>query len=164
MVTVYLGLGSNIGDSRQYIEHAIRLMGSSLSGVKRAPFYLSKAVGYTDQPDFMNTVVSGQTKLEPEALLAHLKYIEQQVGRTASFRWGPRQIDIDIIFYGDQTLKTDKLTLPHPRFRERDFVLRPLNDLNPRLTDPVSGQTVAQLLERLSPGQHSLIRQVDENS
>src|SRR5512146_104970 len=153
MTTVYLALGSNIGDSREYIQKAVGLLGEVLSDLKRAPFYRSKAVGYTDQPDFLNTAVSGRTDLEPEALLARVKSIEQEVGRTASFYWGPRQIDIDIVFYGDKVIKTDKLTLPHPRFAERDFVLKPLNDLNFSLADPVSGQSVKRLLAGLNPQQ-----------
>lgn len=157
MTIVYLGLGSNIGSSRDYIETAVSRLSEVLRDIKRAPFYQSKAVGYTDQPDFLNTAVSGQTDLEPAALLDRVKSIEQEVGRTASFHWGPRQIDIDIIFYGNKVMKTDSLTLPHPRFRERDFVLKPLNDLNPSLTDPVSGQSVEQLLAKLKPEQKAII-------
>ena len=162
MTTVYLALGSNIGDSRANITEAIRLLGSAVQQIKHAPLYTSKAVGYADQPDFLNTAISGQTDLSPEALLEFMGKVEQQIGRTKSFRNGPREIDIDIIFYGNQVLKTSKLTLPHPRFQDRDFVLQPLCDLDPSLTDPASGQTVEQLLNKIDPSNRSILEKVDQ--
>jgi 2-amino-4-hydroxy-6-hydroxymethyldihydropteridine diphosphokinase len=161
MTTVYLALGSNVGDSRRYIQQAAGLLGEVLQNLKQAPVYSSKAVGYTDQPDFLNTAVSGQTDLEPAALLEQVKNIENQVGRTPTFRHGPREIDIDIIFYGDKILEAEALTIPHPDFRERDFVLQPVCDLNSSLIDPVTKQTAGQLLANIQTDQKSLIRQVD---
>ena len=151
MTEVYLALGSNVGDSRGYIKRAIELLGTKLVNLKQAPLYRSKAVGYTDQPDFLNTAISGQTNLDSTQLFNFVKETEQQVGRVARFRWGPREIDIDIIFYGDQIIKTNQLTIPHPRFAKRDFVLRPLAYLNPVFEDPISHKTVQQLLDQLSP-------------
>jgi 2-amino-4-hydroxy-6-hydroxymethyldihydropteridine diphosphokinase len=162
MAAVYLALGSNVGDSLTNITQSIKLLGVSVKHIKQAPLYTSKAVGYTDQSDFFNTAISGQTDLSPEALLKFTKEVEHQVGRTASFHWGPREIDIDIILYDDLQLQTDNLTIPHPLFRQRDFVLQPLADLNPRLADPVSGQTIRQLLASINPSDHSLIGRVDE--
>lgn len=150
MTEVYLALGANVGDREANLKQAIKLLKKHLENVQTAPFYNTKAVGYTDQPDFLNTAISGQTEFEPLALLKFVKDIEQEVGRTETFRWGPREIDIDIIFYGDQILETKDFTIPHPRFRERAFVLRPLADLNPDLHDPGSGKTVAQLLDQLN--------------
>jgi 2-amino-4-hydroxy-6-hydroxymethyldihydropteridine diphosphokinase len=161
MAIVYLALGSNVGDSRANIAQAVRLLGASFAQIKQAPCYLSKAVGYTDQPDFLNTALRGQTGLDPQALLEFIKDVEQKVGRTASFHWGPREIDIDIIFYDDLVMDTEELTIPHAHFSERDFVLQPLCDLNPSLTDPMSGQTVAGLLAQIGSTQKSLIKQVD---
>lgn len=161
MTTVYLALGSNIGDSQRYIKQAIDLLQEVLSDLHQAPVYVSKAVGYTDQPDFLNTALSGGTDLEPEALLKKLKNIEKKVGRAATFHHGPRQIDIDIIFYGDQVIKTDRLAVPHPGFRDRDFVLQPLNDLNPSLTDPASHQTIGRLLGKIDPVNRSIIKRID---
>ena len=146
MTEVYLALGSNVGDSVAYINKAVELLGQKVDGLTRAALYRSKPAGYTDQPDFLNTAVSGQTALDPSELFKFIKDVEERVGRVARFRWGPREIDIDIIFYGDQILDTEKLTIPHPRFQERDFVLRPLADLNPGFKDPRSGQTVGELL------------------
>jgi 2-amino-4-hydroxy-6-hydroxymethyldihydropteridine diphosphokinase len=158
MTLVYLAVGSNIGDSAGHIKQAIGLLREVLGDLRQAPVYVSKAVGYTDQPDFLNTAVSGGTDLEPEALLDRLMSIEQQVGRRATFHWGPREIDIDIIFYGDQVVETGKLTIPHLGFRDRDFVLQPLSDLDSRLTDPVSGQTIQQLLNKIDPSNRSIIK------
>lgn len=158
MATIYLALGSNVGDSAKYIEQAIGLLGPAVNNIRRAPVYRSRAVGYTDQADFLNTAVSGQTSLSPEKLLSFLQSVEQEVGRTETFRWGPREIDIDIIFYDDLLLETPALTLPHPLFRERDFVLRPLADLNSSLVDPVSGQTASQLLGKIRQDARSIIQ------
>jgi 2-amino-4-hydroxy-6-hydroxymethyldihydropteridine diphosphokinase len=161
MTEVHLALGSNVGDSQRFIRDAIEQLKTVLNNVKHAPLYRSKAVGYTDQADFINTALSGQTDLQPTDLLVKIKNIEQQLGRQERFRWGPREIDIDIIFFGDNALESPELTLPHLAFRERDFVLRPLSDLNPNLVDPVSGQTVSQLLAVLSAGEQSILERVD---
>jgi 2-amino-4-hydroxy-6-hydroxymethyldihydropteridine diphosphokinase len=162
MTAVYLALGSNLGDSRANIAQAVKLLGTSLKHIKQAPIYASKAVGYTDQPDFLNTAVSGQTDLSPEALLEFINKVENQVGRVPTFHWGPREIDIDIIFYGDLVQETKKLTIPHPRFKDRDFVLWPLNDLDPSLVDPAGQQTVQSLLAQISGQQKSIVSKVDE--
>jgi 2-amino-4-hydroxy-6-hydroxymethyldihydropteridine diphosphokinase len=164
MTTVYLALGSNVGDSRRYISDAIAQLGDNVSDIRQAPLYKSKAVGYTDQPDFLNTAISGQTALSPPELLVRIKAIEKQLGRIERFRWGPREIDIDIIFYGDTVLETEELTVPHPAFRDRVFVLQPLHDLDPKLIDPISGQTVGQLLDKLGQEQQSGLQIVDQTA
>lgn len=156
MATVYLALGSNVGKPEAQIEQAIGLLAGHLNNIRRAPIYRSKAVGYTDQPDFINTALRCETSLEPAQLLALIKRIEEQVGRQERFRWGPREIDIDIIFYDDLIQKTDELTLPHPEFRARDFVLRPLEDLSPGRKDPVTGRTVSQLLDSIPAAERSI--------
>jgi 2-amino-4-hydroxy-6-hydroxymethyldihydropteridine diphosphokinase len=157
MTTVYLALGSNVGDSEANIGKAVELLAENISDIRLAPLYKTKPVGYTDQPDFVNTALSGQTGLSADELLKFVKSVEKEVGRIQRFRWGPREIDIDIIFYGKTVLETQQFTLPHPRFRERDFVLRPLCDLDPDFTDPVSGKTVAELLSALDPSGGSVI-------
>jgi 2-amino-4-hydroxy-6-hydroxymethyldihydropteridine diphosphokinase len=149
MTDIYLALGSNVGNTRRYLEHAIKLLRASVGNLEIAPLYISKAVGYTDQSDFLNAVVYGQTKLSPQELLKFIKDIEKKVGRVARFRWGPREIDIDIIFYGDQVLDSPDLTVPHPLFAERDFVLRPMLDLDPSLVDPRTKLPVFELLNCL---------------
>lgn len=162
MVQVYLAIGSNVGNTRRNIKRSVTLLSERLEGVRRAPLYASKAVGYIDQPDFLNTAIGGQTDLSPQELLAFTKKVEQRIGRVERFRWGPREIDIDIIFYDNTVLRTPDLTLPHSAFRDRDFVLRPLIDLDPELTDPVSGLTVTELLDDLPAGNRAVLRRVDE--
>ncbi len=160
MTTIYLALGSNVGDPALYIMKAIDLLGTVVHNIRRAPLYASKAVGFTDQADFLNTAISGKTELSPQALLQAINNVEQQVGRVKRFRWGPREIDIDIIFYGNQLLETDSLIIPHPSFQERDFVLRPLVDLDSKIIDPASHKTLKQLLDSLNASQLSIINKV----
>jgi 2-amino-4-hydroxy-6-hydroxymethyldihydropteridine diphosphokinase len=165
MTEVYLALGSNVGDSPALFKQAMSLLAKDvLTDIKQAPIYITKPVGYTDQPNFLNTVISGQTDLAPGELLTRVKQLEHEIGRIKRFHWGPREIDIDIIFYGGLLLETPDLVIPHPRLYERDFVLAPLHDLNPDLLDPSSGQTVSQLLANLQADQTSIIKQVDETS
>lgn len=156
MTTVYLALGSNVGDPAAHIRRAVELLGASVHDIRQAPVYRSKAVGHTDQADFLNTAVSGQTDLAPPELLAFLKEVEAKVGRTPTFHWGPREIDIDIIFYGGLRLETPELVIPHPAFRGRDFVLRPLCDLDPDLKDPVTGRTVSEMLDSVGDADRSI--------
>lgn len=161
MQQVYLALGSNVGDSESYIRKATELLAAQLRELRTAPIYVSKAVGYTNQPDFYNTAVMGLTALSPVALLEFVKQTEQQIGRVHRFRWGPREIDIDIIFYGDTVHDTPDLTIPHPRFAERDFVLRPLVDIDPLLSDPVTGKLVSELLQQLPDSEQAILRKID---
>lgn len=149
MATVYLALGSNVGIGEEQFDRAIELLKENLANIKQARRYTSKAVGFTDQPDFLNTAIKGQTQLSPPDLLTFTQNVEQQVGRIRRFRWGPREIDIDIIFYDEQVVNEPTLSIPHPRFSERDFVLRPLCDLSPELIDPISRLTVRKLYEKL---------------
>ncbi len=156
MVEVYLALGSNVGDKVAFIESAKKLLSKKIFDLRSAKFYNSKAVGYTNQADFTNTAICGNTILTPNELLKFIKNTEFNVGRTKSFRWGPREIDIDIIFYGDLMLSKEDLTIPHPRFAERDFVLLPLSELNPNILDPISGQKVSQILQKLPNSKYSI--------
>ena len=149
MATVYLALGSNVGVGDQQFDQAIELLQQHLTDILQAPRYSSKAVGFTDQPDFLNTVIQGQTELSPADLLAFTQTIEEKIGRIKRFRWGPREIDIDIIFYDNQIISEENLAIPHPRFAERDFVLKPLSDITPDFVDPVSQLTASVLYEKI---------------
>ncbi|TAL14728.1 2-amino-4-hydroxy-6-hydroxymethyldihydropteridine diphosphokinase [Patescibacteria group bacterium] len=149
MATVYLALGSNVGKGDQQFNQAITLLGEQLRDIVEAPRYISRAVGYEDQADFINTVIQASTGLSPRELLAFTQTIEHTVGRIRRFRWGPREIDIDIIFYDELVISEPELVIPHPRFAERDFVLKPLVDLNPNLTDPTSHLSVSELYNKL---------------
>jgi 2-amino-4-hydroxy-6-hydroxymethyldihydropteridine diphosphokinase len=151
MTEVYLALGANVGDAEGNINKAVDLLGRELVDIKRAPLYRSKAAGYSEQPDFVNTAISGQTELSPAELLTFIKNVETKVGRVERFRWGPREIDIDIIFYGRQVISQYGLKIPHASFRERDFVLKPLIELEPGLTDPVEHKKLTELLEHIKP-------------
>ena len=149
MEKVFLGIGSNVGEKIIFINRAIKLLSQILTKIEIAPLYISKAVGFEDQPDFINTVVSGYTDLTPDELFKKIKDIEKKVGRIKRFRWGPREIDIDILFYGSHIIEKDNLTIPHPRIQERDFVLKPLSDLDPDFVHPVLKKTVKELLLNL---------------
>ncbi|ACD66798.1 2-amino-4-hydroxy-6-hydroxymethyldihydropteridine pyrophosphokinase [Sulfurihydrogenibium sp. YO3AOP1] len=147
MNEVYLGLGSNVGDRLLNLNKAIELLSEKIQILKKSKIYISKAVGYTDQPDFYNMVLYGKTDLSPEELFNFIKDVEKNAGRVYRFHWGPREIDIDILFYNDLVFKSDKLNIPHPRLHERDFVLLPLIELNPKLFHPVLNKRVSDLKE-----------------
>ena len=137
-VTVYLGLGSNIGDKKSYLLKAIRELDSSddirVSNI--SSFYLTSAYGYEEQENFINTVVQIKTTLTPLQLLNTCQSIEQRNLRTRVFRWGPRTLDIDILLYGHEVIKLKRLTIPHKELLLRDFVVYPLIEIAPRISLP----------------------------
>ena len=157
MTEVYIALGSNVGDSRAHIKNAIKLLNLNLHKIRTAPLYTSKAVGYTKQPNFLNTVLQADTNLDPLELLKFIKEVEAKIGRSKTFRWGPREIDIDIVFYGLLTVNKPQLLIPHPRFHERDFVLLPLLHLNPGFIDPKTGKSLQQLYNQLPLSKRSIL-------
>ena len=128
---VLLSIGSNIGDREANIAFAEeRLLACPyIRDLKKASLYETEPVGYTDQPDFLNTCVSFFTSLSPEALLDLTSGIENDCKRVRTVRWGPRTLDIDIIFYGNEKIDTPRLTIPHPRWKERAFVIVPAKEL-----------------------------------
>jgi 2-amino-4-hydroxy-6-hydroxymethyldihydropteridine diphosphokinase len=140
-------LGSNLGNRLENLQAALRSMPPAIRPLAQSPIYETSPWGYTDQPDFLNQVVLAETDLPPQRLLARLKSIEASLGRLPNFRYGPRLIDLDILFYDDLVLQTPSLTIPHPHLAERAFVLAPLADLAPDLRYSAQGQTVRQLLE-----------------
>ncbi|MDI3508134.1 MAG: 2-amino-4-hydroxy-6-hydroxymethyldihydropteridine diphosphokinase [Clostridiales bacterium] len=146
---VYLALGSNIGDRDRYIREAIDMLNGheAIKIVKVSSTYNTAPVGYTDQVDFLNAAVAIDTTLSPRELLAACLDIEQRLGRVRTIRWGPRTIDIDIIFYDDLIIDDGILTVPHPRMHERGFVLRPLYDIAPNAVHPIYKKTVEQMYD-----------------
>lgn len=132
MPLVFLGLGSNIGDRKSNIEKAIELLkDEGIEIIKLSKIIETKPQGGPPQPKFLNAAASIRTQLRPRALLISLKKIEKKMGRAKGVRFGPRIIDLDILFYGDLRLKTRQLEIPHPRIWERQFVLKPLRSLVP---------------------------------
>ena len=150
--TAYLGLGSNVGDRLANLRQAAALLASTpgISVEKTGGLYETEPVGVKDQPWFLNTVLRVSTDLSPHQLLAAAKQVEAAVGRTPTFRWGPREIDVDVLLYDDAQLTDATLTVPHPRMAERLFVLLPLRDLYPTWTDP-TGAPIDTLIDRLRP-------------
>lgn len=144
--TVYLALGSNLGDRLTNLKQAISALTPQMNVKAKSEVYETPPWGYEDQPKFLNQVVKVQTYLAPEALLKHLKRLELALGRKESFPNGPRLIDIDILFYDDLALDTASLVIPHPRLHERAFVLLPLMDIDPDLVHPVNKKSVREML------------------
>ena len=151
MSTVYIGIGSNLGDRLGYIREAIAKMGQSQEiEIRRASsVYETEPVGHKEQPRFLNMVLELKTSFEPSNLLEHLLRIEDQMGRKRDQAWGPRNIDLDILFYDDVVINSDRLTLPHPRMHQRRFVLVPLAEIAPKVVLPSLKKTVERLLKEL---------------
>ncbi len=150
LARVYLSLGSNVGLRWERLCAGIDALkgmpGTEELAVSR--IYRTEPWGMVEQPPFLNCVVELETDLEPEELLERLQAIEQSAGRSrGGVRWGPRELDIDILIYGDRLVNTDYLVIPHPRLIERRFVLLPLCELAPELEVPGLGLTVEQALE-----------------
>ena len=147
----YLGLGSNLGDKLEFITEAIDQISKlkSVEIVRTSSMITTKPYGKTDQPDFINCVIELDTDLLPEELLKKCLYIENQLGRIRNEKWGPRTIDIDLLFYEDTILKSELLVLPHPELHKREFVLISLNELCPELVHPVLNKKIKDIFMEL---------------
>ena len=144
--TVYLGLGSNLGNKKNNILNSLSIMEEKIDIVTVSSLYSTEPWGFKEQPIFLNAACEAKTTLGPLDLLAYLKSIEILFGRTPSFSNGPRVLDIDILFYGNEVLNAPTLTIPHPRLSERMFVLAPLAEIAPTLLHPTLEKTISELL------------------
>ncbi len=149
MPIVYLALGTNLGDRAENLRQAIERLGAQVKLTARSKIYETEPWGVTDQPRFLNQVVMGEIRLDAPGLLRFLKGIEQDLGRTPDIRYGPRVIDLDILFYDHDIIRTPDLIVPHPRLAERRFVLVPLAGLAPGFIHPELGMPIQDLLARL---------------
>jgi 2-amino-4-hydroxy-6-hydroxymethyldihydropteridine diphosphokinase len=143
-----IALGSNLGDSRAILEQALHILDQTarISVKSHSSWYQTEPIG-PPQPDYINGCTILEVQLTPEEILTILLNIEQQFGRIRRERWGARTLDLDILFFDDLILETSALQIPHPRMRERAFVLVPLAEIAPNWIDPVSEKTINQLLE-----------------
>lgn len=151
MATVYIALGSNVGNREANLREALRLLSQSAIHIaKLSSIYETEPVDYLDQPWFLNAVLEAQTDLPASQLLATLRQIESQMGSKKPFAKGPRLIDLDILLYDNDTIDTPELQVPHPRMLQRNFVLAPLAEIAPTLRHPSWPATAAELLAHSS--------------
>ena len=149
--TAYIALGSNMGDKRGYLENAVKWMDKDekCRVLRVSPFIVTEPVGGVEQDDFLNGCLCLETLYTPDELLDMLNALEQRAERVRAVHWGPRTLDLDIIFYDDAVIQTERLTVPHALMHTRGFVLEPLAEIAPYAVHPVFGKTVRELLDML---------------
>lgn len=147
----YLGIGSNIGDKKGYLDFAVKSLEENLycKVLKVSDYIETKPVGEIEQDDFLNACVAIETFLPPYDLLTLVNKIESDAGRTREIHWGPRTLDIDILLYGDSVINSEELTIPHKEMTKRAFVLEPLSEIAPYAYHPIKCKYVSELLEEL---------------
>lgn len=158
--TVYLSLGTNIGNKLHNLSVARAELNKipETKIVKISSVYETPPWGRIDQPNFFNQAVAVETSLIPLQLLKEIKNIEIKMGRQSRGRWGPREIDIDILLFGNFIVSTEQLTIPHPNLRNRLFVLVPLQEIEPDLVFPEDGASIEEVLSRVSPREKNQMR------
>lgn len=151
LTTVYIGIGSNLKDKVKNCQDAIHCLHTTpdIEVARSSSLYYTEPIGYEDQDWFVNCVVEIKTSLTPREVFYRCKAIEKAMGRTYLIKWGPRIIDLDILFYNNKIIKEPDLEIPHPRLHERGFVIIPLVELSPDWVHPVFGKTILELKEDL---------------
>lgn len=158
MHTAYLALGTNLGDRAENLRRALVALGECFDVTAVSPTYETEPAYQLDQPRFYNQCCRARTALSSRDALAQLNQSESVLGRVPGIRFGPRLIDLDLLFYDDLVLESPELTLPHPLMHERAFVLVPLNDIAPDVVHPKLGLSVRQLLDQLSDAEKREVR------
>ncbi|MCR5213095.1 MAG: 2-amino-4-hydroxy-6-hydroxymethyldihydropteridine diphosphokinase [Eubacterium sp.] len=161
--TVYMGLGSNLGDRERYLEMAIEELrrDSNIEVTKVSSFIETEPYGPVEQPNFLNAVIETSTTLEADELLDIIHDIEKEAGRERIIHWGPRTLDIDILLFDDEIINTRNLTIPHPEMHKREFVLRPLSEIAPHVYHPALRMNAVSMLEALKFSEYSSVDHVD---
>ena len=146
-----IGLGSNVGDRLGALRRALSLLKTKgIETLKKSDVFETPPVGLSEQPKFLNACVLVETSMGPQLLLAQLKEIEAAIGRQDRAHWGPREIDLDILYIGDLVIRDGELEIPHPRMHERAFVLLPLSQIAPHWRHPILSKTVEELTREVS--------------
>lgn len=147
---IWIGLGCNLGDASRTFAEVRKQLNAWMENIRTSRIYRTRPFGDPCQPDFSNAVIAGTTALEPAELHSLLQGIEKSLGRVKTRPNGPRNIDLDLLFWGQRIWQSEILTLPHPRATQRDFVLLPMAEIDPDWCDPVSGKSVSTLIDSLS--------------
>jgi 2-amino-4-hydroxy-6-hydroxymethyldihydropteridine diphosphokinase len=155
MATVYLGLGSNLGDREAFISQAMEMLCQKIQLLSVSSLYQAAPLGFTEQPSFLNAVLKASTAFSPRELLSLTQSVEKKLGRERTQPWGPRTVDLDVLFYDSVILEDPDLTIPHPRLHQRAFVLIPLCEIEPLLLHPVLKKPICLLLKE-NCGQQSV--------
>lgn len=143
----YLSLGGNLGNTIEIFQNSMEILTKKVGKITQiSSLYQTAAWGPIPQNDFINQVIEVETKLSAQELMDILLEIELQQGRVRQERWGPRTLDLDIIFFGEQLISTENLEIPHPRMEDRKFVLIPMVEINPNLIHPISRKSIRQIL------------------
>ncbi|MGH7885839.1 MAG: 2-amino-4-hydroxy-6-hydroxymethyldihydropteridine diphosphokinase [Thermodesulfobacteriota bacterium] len=149
MYNSFIGIGSNLGMRIENCNNALEYISAFSEVASMSSLYKSEAAGYAEQPNFINAVIKIKTSLSPNNLLNSLKLIEKKMGREKTFRWGPRIIDLDILFYENLIIESSTLTIPHEELQKRRFVLEPLLEIEPDLIHPKYNMSIKDILKNL---------------
>ena len=158
MAEAIIALGTNVGDREGNLRRAVGMIGRKAKLARMSSVYETEPMYYENQRPFLNCVVVIETDLTPRALLCELQTAETEMGRQRTVKYGPRIIDLDILFYGDEVISEPGLEVPHPKITERPFVLVPLREVRPDLVHPVLGKSVSRLIDELETSKQVLKR------